>query len=189
MSWPLIGYMPKRRATRAHWASPYPEYPDAEFPVPPPIEEICSVSGCIAKAPALDMDGNPIIEMFCYPSTASARLAVATAEKQRFDLFAYRLAPVRFADGQAMVLTIPPLEVETMPASFERLGYDAVELSDDWSFGCSPLSCNGQTDAALVNRYCLVATEKEGLALACAFSLAKPEPGPFCAVEVWREAR
>ena len=39
-----------------------------------------------------------------------------------------------------------------------------------------------------VNRYCFVATESEATDLARNFSVTKPEPGPYCVVEVWRDS-
>lgn len=38
-----------------------------------------------------------------------------------------------------------------------------------------------------LNRYCLVDTEDEGIELARSFCISKPEPGPYCVVEVWRD--
>jgi hypothetical protein len=37
-----------------------------------------------------------------------------------------------------------------------------------------------------MNRYCLVSKERAALELACRFSIDKPEPGPYCVVDVWR---
>ena len=80
-------------------------------------------------------------------------------------------------------------DVTPLPKAFDCLGYDAVELTDGQCLGCSPLSCNGEAAQHPVNRYCLVATEQEGIALARRFSISKPEPGPYSVVEVWRETK
>ena len=187
MLWTLIGYFPKRRATRAGWASPDPGYPDAGFPAPPPVEAIGSVSHCIAQGPEAPAGEGPVNAFGGYDSPAAAWRAVAPGRRPDFDLFAYRLAPVLFRDGQAEGLALPPPDLAPLPDTFERLGYDAVELRDGQCLGCSPLSCNGQTAAAAVNRYCLVGTDQEGMELARAFSVSKPEPGPYCVAEVWRD--
>lgn len=85
----------------------------------------------------------------------------------------------------------PELAVEPMLASFARLGWDAVQGGQYQSFGCSPLSCNNQAGEAgvpVVNRHCLVESEQGGIALARLFCVREPEPGPYCVVEVWRDA-
>ncbi len=186
----LIGYFPKRSIKRSSWVSPWPDHPHVEFPAPQPVEEICSVSDCIAEARDSRMDDVPFNPFGGYHSPSSAWQAVGQDSRRDFDLFAYRLAQVLFRDGREETIELPPLEVEPLPNYFERLGYDAAELGVGPSFGCSPLSCNGQAseERALVTRYCLVANEQEGLELARAFSLSKPEPGPYCVVEVWRDA-
>jgi hypothetical protein len=156
------------------------------------VEEICSVSECISKGPdrwSQNLTPNPF---WGFANPASAWEAVLPADRPGLGLVAYRLYPVRFADGKQEAVDLPPLEVEPLPNSFTRLGWDAVELAGDarqYRFGCSPLSCNfqaGQPGAVAVNRHCLVASEREAFELAEAFSIAKPEPGPYGVVEVWR---
>ena len=108
-----------------------------------------------------------------------------------FELFAYRLSLVRFERGvEQLIEAWCEMPVEPLGPAFERIGWDAV-VDGSASFGCSPLTCNGQTGRdgiPPVNRYCLVDTEAEGVELARIFSLSEPEPGPYCVVEVWREA-
>lgn len=185
----LVGYFPKRRVTRSKWVSPYPEYPNAEFPAPVPVEEICSVSTCIAGTPNTLMSEVPFNEYGGYDTLASAWLAVAPDLRQQFDLYAYRLAPALFRDGQQEFLEVPENNLEPLPCTFACLGYDAVELTHSYyCWGCSPLSCNDMAEKVAVNRYCLVTTEQEGMDMARAFSVSKPEPGPYCLVEVWRDS-
>jgi hypothetical protein len=109
-----------------------------------------------------------------------------------FELFAYRLYLVEFADGREEHMEEwYELTVEPMPRSFVRLGWDAVQGGNHSGFGCSPLSCNAgwrDVEIAKRNRYCLVSTEEEGIDLARHFSICQPEPGPYCVAEVWRQA-
>jgi hypothetical protein len=108
-----------------------------------------------------------------------------------YELFAYRLYLVQFEEGlEEPILEWWDLDVEPMGSSFVRLGWDAVQGGNNSSFGCSPLSCNyeaGQRGMPPVNHYCLVDTEEVAIELARSFSISKPEPGPYCVVEVWRD--
>jgi hypothetical protein len=177
--------MPSVSRSRSAWVSPWPARPDAAFPVPLPVHEIRSVSRCIAAGPDLNMtDFN---QFGCYDGPAAAWQALPEELRTNFNLFAYRLAPGLFRDGQEEPLPLPSLDVLPLADTFERLGYDAIELTQGCCLGCSPLSCNGEAEAIAVNRYCLADTEQEGIILARTFSISKPEPGPYCVVEVWRE--
>lgn len=185
--WVLIGYFPKRRAVRVGWTSPYTEYPDATFPSPAPVEEICSASHCISRRP--EKWTEEINVFMGYDSPEAAWRAVPIELSQHFGLYAYRLLPALFREGLRETLEVPELSIAPMPHSFERLGYDAVELSHGQSLGCSPLSCNNQTISVPLNPYCLVDDPQQGVTLAQRFSVEKPEPGPYCVVEVWRDQR
>lgn len=84
------------------------------------------------------------------------------------------------------------LAVEPLPAHFTLIGYDAVGFGYHGYYGnfnCSPLTCNGMSCDVAVNKWYLVATEAEGIALAKTFSVEEPEPGPYAVVEVWRDLR
>ena len=157
------------------------------FPGPAPVEEICSVSNCVARGPDAPTGNMPFNEFGGYESPAAAWQAVARELRSHFTLLAYRVGSHWFREGQVEQLELPALDVMPLAENFDRLGYDAVELTWGSCLGCSPLSCNGQTGAAVVNRYCLVDTEQEGVELARAFSSSKPEPGPYCLAEVWRD--
>ena len=186
MTGTFIGYFPKRRASRSGWVSPFPDHPDAPFPAPPPVEEICSVSHCIAAGPTTGPDTQTTNPFGGYRSPDEAWHAVLV-ERPRFCLYAYWLLPVLLRDGKEERLAIDSLDVEPLPEGYDCLGYDAVELTHGQCLGCSPLSCNGQTEAAVINRFCLVNSEPEGIELARLFSIEKPEPGPYAVIEVWRE--
>lgn len=195
MTWRPIGYIAKRRATRLGWASVraalWPESPGAGFPAPSLVEEICSVSGCIARridgaeVPASD----PHFEL--YPDAERAWAIVPASARADFALYAYRLWPMQFDDGQEQVIDLwwEPA-VEQMADTFIHLGWDAVVGGNGHGFGCSPISCNSGADIVRcpqLNRYGLVSDEQAAIALACSFSITKPEPGPYCVVEVWRD--
>ena len=192
MTWTLVGYFPKRQFSRSLWVVPSPEDLNYGFPFAAPVDEICSVSKCVAKGPAgwRDQRKENFYDMYNTPDLAWS--VVPVEDRASFELFAYRLYLVEFDGGRE-----EPMEewwdlaVESIPSSFVRLGWDAVVGGNHHGFGCSPMSCNAGCDdveIAKKNRYCLVSTEEEGLALARHFSICQPEPGPYCVVEVWREA-
>lgn len=192
MTWTLVGYFPKRRTTRSRWQSPFPDHPDYGFPCIAPVDEICSVSKCIAMGPEgwRDQEKHNFYGMYNNPDVAWSVVPVEV--RANFELFAYRLYLMEFNDGRG-----EPMEewweltVQPMPSTFVRLGWDAVEGGQYQGFGCSPMSCNSgchDVEIANKNRHCLVSTEQEGIELARHFSICQPEPGPYCVVEVWREA-
>ncbi len=191
MTGTLVGYFPKKRTTRSYWASPYPDHPNAPFPVGDPVEEIGSISDCIAQGPEgwRDQRRHNFYDLYDAPELAWG--VVPAEARAGFELFAYRLYPVQFEHGREEPIDLWwELAVESMPHSFVRLGWDAVQGGNHHGFGCSPLSCNmqaSQVGIPAVNRYCLVGSEQEGNELARHFSVAEPEPGPYCVVEVWRD--
>lgn len=186
MNWVPVGYIAKRRATLAGWVSPWPSHPDAGFPCAAPVEEICSVSNCIASG--IGRTDDPLD---LHPDAGRAWAVVPVEARADFALYAYRLWPVQFEDGheEAIDLWWGPA-IGPMSDTYVRLGWDAVVGGNGHSFGCSPLSCNSGADVVRcpeINRYCLVADERAAMALARGFSITKPEPGPYCVVEVWRD--
>jgi len=191
MNWTLVGYFPKRRTTRCNWASLWPNHADRAFPCSEPVEEICSVSDCVAPGPDgwREQGKHNFYDAYDTPRLAWSVVPIET--RADFELYAYRLLLVEFNDGREEPMKAwPELTVEDMPASFVRLGWDAVEGGNHCSFGCSPLSCNSgchDVEIAEKNQYCLVNSEQQGIDLARHFSICKPEPGPYCVVEVWRE--
>jgi hypothetical protein len=192
MEWESVGFVAKRRVTRAGWVSPWSEHPDAGFPCFPPVDEICSVSNCIANAfEGIGIHGNDN-PLGLFTIARLAWSAVPVEARTDVALYAYRLWPVQFADGREKVIAEwwwdPP--EEPISDTFVRLGWDAVEGGNGLSFGCSPLSCNNQADILRfpqLNRHCLMSEELAALDLARSFSISKPEPGPYCVVEVWRD--
>ncbi len=170
----LIGYLPKVRTRRPEWLKG------------PNVEEICSVSYCIAHAPPGWIDRWLHNELGFYDQPDLAWSVVPDESRHDYSLFAYKLFPVYFERGEQRLVELPVLSVEPLPACFSRLGCDVVSRSVGIYFECSPLSCNGLAEGYAVNRYCLADTEAEGLVMAQEFSLSEPEPGPYYLIEVWR---
>jgi hypothetical protein len=105
-----------------------------------------------------------------------------------YRMFAYRLFPVLFDEGDQQPFVIPSLHVQPLPAGYSRVGYDVVSRSCGATFGCSPLSCNHAAELVPVNEHCLLDDPAEAFRLASLFSKAEEgyEPGPYHVVEVWR---
>lgn len=187
----LVGYMAKLRVIRAGWVSPWVEHPEIGFPCGAPVEEICSVSSCIARKFGQTADSpaeNPCC-LFDDPEVAWGM--VPGENRAHAALYAYRLWPVQFEKGaeEEMDLWWEP-QLDPLPAAFVCLGWDAVVGGNQYCFGCSPLSCNSGSELVQcpeLNRYCLVDDQQPPLELARRFSISQPEPGPYCAVQVWRD--
>jgi hypothetical protein len=191
MAWVLVGYIAKRRVRRAGFVSPSPDYPSAGFPCPAPVDEICSVSNCIAQGLSSWNDPANGNHFGLYADPERAWALVPVEAQADFALYAYRLWPVQFEDGEEEAIDLWwGTPVGPIANTFAHLGWDAVIGGNRHSFGCSPLSCNSGADIVRcpeLNQYCLVADERAALALARSFSITKPEPGPYCVVEVWRD--
>ena len=80
------------------------------------------------------------------------------AEGRRFEwwVFAYRMFPVRFADGAEARYPICADGVQPLPADYLYLGLDVVSRERDLAFCHSPLDCNGWYSKVAVNRFCLL---------------------------------
>jgi hypothetical protein len=170
----LIGYFPKRLTEPPDWLKVLP------------IEEICSVSGCISQEPEDWIDQWQHNECWVFDTPELAWSVVPLPDRSAFRLYAFKMYPARFEHGQLIQIELPTLQVSPLPPSFNRLGYDIVSRSVTPMFECSPLSCNNMAEHHPVNRCCLVETEADGLRIAIEFSISEPEPGPYYLVEVWR---
>ena len=118
---------------------------------------------------------------------------------RRFDwqLYAYRMLPVRFADGKEAPYAIREEGVQPLPADYLRLGLDVVSRERELEFCYSPLDCNGWYQKVAVNGYCLLDQLETAFELARHWSVGKydangsyigpAEPGPYSIVEVWRK--
>lgn len=121
---------------------------------------------------------------------------IALDEWFDWDLYAYRLFPLRFVAGQQEPFQIPLLNTQPLSGAYQHLGYDLVSRSMDNVFEHSPLWCNGWWNQVAVNRYCLLEELDGALRLAKYFSdghtnssgayVGPAEPGPYFVAEVLR---
>lgn len=113
-----------------------------------PVAEICSVSHCISPGPVGWITHCQHNTLGFY-DTEAAVYQVIDANRPTYDLYAYRLVPVRCLGGVIEALTIFSQAVP-IPDAYVRIGWDVVTKSSSDFFECSPLSCNG---AACVSRH------------------------------------
>ncbi len=173
----LIGYFPKRTMKRPEWLKAMS------------VDEVCSVSECVSRGPANWIDNWRHNEMWVYDSPELASSVVPEAERNEYDLYAYKILPVVFDEGSQQPFAVPELEVQPLPGAFERLGIDVVSRSFGNCFDHSPLSCNGMAEHVAMNRHCLVEDVETAFRLAAEFEAGGCEPGPYHVVEVWRLTR
>lgn len=171
----LIGYAAKRRTPR----------PDG-LEIPPRVEEVCSVSDCICLPAEGWIDRWLHNDMWFYDTPELAWSVVPELDRKDFGLYAYKLFPVLFDQGERRDLKILPVTPMKMASSFEFLGYDVAGPYLENRISCSPLSCNHMAATVETNKYCLVDELERALELPAIFEERKCEPGPYCVVEVWR---
>jgi hypothetical protein len=118
-------------------------------------------------------------------------------ERFRWELFAFKMFPVRFHKGTEAPLAINTPGVQPLPADYEYLGLDVVSRDCDQSFSHSPLNCNGHYEDIPVNSHLLL--DDLELAFKCARHwcqdkytpegsyIGPAEPGPYFIVEVHRK--
>jgi hypothetical protein len=183
----LIGYLAKRTAKRQSYL------PDA-------VEEVCSVSCCISKAPSAGQQ--PTRMGFCSSETLALRMICAEPHRGAYDVYAYFMLPVAFEDDGEMrdlnqterdVLAEAENGVGQMPQGYVCLGWDFATNSLGWEtwplFGCSPLTCNGLAQYIATNRYGLIDDIDRAFAVAGEIVQTPCEPGPYYLVQVWRKER
>jgi hypothetical protein len=120
-------------------------------------------------------------------------------EWRHWDLYAYRLFPVRFRYGNQEPFLLPPLQVQPLPTDYESLGYDAISRYAGTNFEHSPLFCQGFYREAGANRYTLLDKIDDAFHWAQYFSkdqynsdgnyCGPAEPGPYFVAEVLRKRR
>jgi hypothetical protein len=174
----LIGYFPKLVYQK----------PPELLPEIPSVKDIYSVSDCLSEGPPGWLDKWLHNEMFVYDSPELAWSVVPEVDKDRYTLFAYRLAPCLFDEKGEEAWPLPELSVSPLPTYFSLVGYDAVSRTYDACFECSPLSCNSMAKLYPVNEHCLVDSLDAAISMARDFAVGQCEPGPYCVVEVWKGA-
>jgi hypothetical protein len=168
-------------------------FPKITQPVPawlenPRVRQICSVSTCISPGPAGWLEKWQHNQFGFYDSEALA-YGVIDTPPERFDLYAYRLFPIRCLGDQIERLTLTS-QSGPVPDTYEFLGYDIVTKSTADFFECSPLSCNSGAAEFDVNQFCLIATQDEAVRVLLAISRdGSYEPGPYYLFEVYRRRR
>jgi hypothetical protein len=156
--------------------------------VPAGVIDICSVSTCISEGPD-DWVGQWHHNSFGWFNTREAAWsAVPDAERARYRMFAYRIAPQFYRIGGAVDDVVVPADVAPEPISseFQLIGYDAVSKFMDSVLGleCSPLSCNSMAAEIPANQHCLLETLEAAHEAARRFATEQPEPGAYYVVEV-----
>jgi len=174
---PLLdaGYFPKLVAYR-------PEYPH-----PPAVSHVLSVSHHISLAPDGWIETWRHNELGFFNRLADARAIVPPGDAGRYRLFAYRILPQVFVKGEVGSWERPAdVRPEPVPADFAVLGFDAVSrfAPDVLGFECSPLSCNGLASETTTTDGCLYPTLEAAIAGARQFAREQPEPGDYYVVQV-----
>jgi hypothetical protein len=150
------------------------------------VEEICSVSDCISKAPEGWIDKWKHNDLWFYDTEAAA-LEIISKDKEKYDLFAYKLYPLKFNHGTANTIEIKSNAAENLK-SYNLVGYDAVQKTEGVAdFGCSPLSCNNACEKYIVNKYCLFDNLDYAYQSCLKIEQENWEPGPYYLFEVYRK--
>jgi hypothetical protein len=112
------GYFRKRIVTR-------PKEIDA-----PQVREVCSVSEHISSGPDAWEESWIHNEFGWFNSIPDATRVVPEADRPAYRLFAYRVVPYIFRDGDRIVLEIPAnVRPVSIPADFISRRFDAVSKS------------------------------------------------------------
>ena len=171
----LLGYFPKRLTS-------VPEGYDL-----PGVQEIASVSECIASGPEGWVDLWRHNDAFLYNSPEQAWAVVPVDDVARYGMYAYKIASRVYGQDHAQPIEIQVKPID-LPQSFSRLGYDVVNRDYSVTFECSPLSCNAMARQVLVNEFCLFEDHASAVQFAKRCAVEQPEPGSYLVVEVWRDA-
>jgi hypothetical protein len=150
------------------------------------VEEICSVSEHISERPDNWIDNWPL-NKFGFCSSEDITRSINTSETNQFDLYAYKLFPFKFDDGEITEFEIP-IHISANLIDFQLLGYDIANRTAGSQFDCSALSCNNGAGNFSVNRYCLFRDIISAYDAATTISKGPGyEPGPWFILEVNRK--
>jgi hypothetical protein len=169
------GYFAKRITQKPEWLQA------------PSVREICSASCCISTGPD-DWVGRWLHNEFGWFNRVTDALAMIPPDQHgAYRLFAYRMFPALFRDGDRHTILVPSdVHPEPIPPTFLSLGFDSISKSmpSVLGFECSPLSCNSMAIEITANEYCLFDSLDSAIAGAKRFSIEQPEPGEYFVVEV-----
>jgi hypothetical protein len=167
------GYFPKRTVKRPEWLKASE------------VEEICSVSLCISDGPSDWIQKWLHNDLGFYDMQALAWQVVGP-ERTGFEMFAYRVYPLMFTEGEATAWQVPTHPTLDL-SRFEFLGFDLANKTVGVSnFECSPLSCNGGAENFPVNKFCLMEELTAAYEACTAVSKGEYEPGPYHLLQVYR---
>lgn len=176
MTLSLAGYFPKRVVSPPSWMRRLG------------IEEVASVSGCIAPGPDNWVGAWRHNGWGFFDGPDVAWSVVPQDQRSTFRLYAYAVYPAEFVNGEERRREIVATGVRPLDPSFAHVGYDVVSRSGDSFFGCSPLSCNYLAKEIDTNAYCLIREVQDAVALARTAERRRCEPGPYYVIRVWRQS-
>lgn len=150
------------------------------------VREICAVSNCISEGPENWIAHWKHNELGFY-DTERLAYEVIGEEIQKFDIYAYKLFPLRCI-GDKMEDTLINFRHHSFASDYAFLGYDIVTKSTSDFFECSPLSCNHGATTYEVNEFCLVGDKERAFKILLEISKdGSYEPGPYYLFEVYRK--
>jgi hypothetical protein len=150
------------------------------------VTDICSISACLAQAPAGWINHWAHNALGLYDTAELAQSVIPEAEAKSYELFGYRFSRQMFEGGRATPWAVPELPATQPGREFVSIGFDAVSKTGDF-FEHSPLSCNRAAETLAKNQHCLFDTLEEAVAGAMTFSAGKEyEPGPYYVAQVLR---
>lgn len=176
----FAGFMPKKVVKKPDWLKTSV------------VQEICSISGCISEAPPDWINHWKHNDLGLYDTTEAAQAVIPAGEAADYEIFAFRVFPVRF-DANGMTpdeeLIAKVGQPETKLEGWTVLGYDLAGRSTGYGFECSPLSCNHCAENCRVNEHCLLDDLDSAVQKGIEFGNPESgvEPGPYYLVEVYRK--
>ena len=169
------------------------------------VEEICSVSDCISDGPPDGwIDQWKHNDLGFFPTEIAALSVIPEDGRKKYELFAYKLYPIKFDRGEIVEQTIESKAEENL-SQFVFIGFDIVSKSVSDFFECSPLSCGCGCEIFPVNQFCLIQNFDEALGcwkkiseeVAGIEMIKRPdgifewhgkwEPGPYYLFQVFRK--